>query len=186
MSTTVRPLTYDDLCQTLDDGHRYEIIGGELIVSPSPSFDHQTLSGELFALVRSFVRQLRLGRIVYAPVDMRLSEHDVIEPDLLFIRRERRDIYSSRRYVQGPPDLVVEIFTPSSRKIDPGRKFDVYAPSDVPEYWLVDPEPRRFQIFVLWERHYEEIPMVDGRPQSEVIPGLVVEPAALFAELDQE
>ena len=56
MSTTVRPLTYDDLCQTPDDGHRYEIIGGELIVSPSPSFDHQTLSGELFALVRSFVR----------------------------------------------------------------------------------------------------------------------------------
>ena len=87
--------------------------------------------------------------------------------------------------MQEPPDLV-EIFTPWSRKIDPGRKFDVYASSDVPEYWLVDPEPRRFQIFVLWERLYEEIPMVDGHLQSDVIPGLVVEPAALFAELDQE
>ncbi|MBA2278699.1 MAG: Uma2 family endonuclease [Chloroflexia bacterium] len=186
MSVQTRPLTYDDLCQTPDDGNRYEIIDGELIVSPAPNLDHQRLLGELFALVRGYVRQHRLGRVFLAPVDVRLSAHDVVEPDLLFIRRERRDIYGSRRYVQGPPDLVVEIISPSSEKTDPGRKFDLYASSGVPEYWLMDPATRRFQLFVLREGRYEEMAAEAEHLRSEVIPGLVVDPGALFAELDQD
>jgi len=186
MSTAVHPLTYADLCRMPDDGLRYEIIGGELFVAPAPNLDHQEVSGELYALLRSYVRAHRLGRVWYAPVDVRLSEHDVVEPDLLFVRRDRRDIYQTRRYVEGAPDLVVEIISPSSQKIDPGRKFALYASSGVPEYWLVDYEARRFQLFVLRLGRYEEIAANEGRFQSEAILGLVIDPAAVFAELDEE
>jgi Uma2 family endonuclease len=189
MSTAVRLLTYDDLCRTPDDGQRYEIIGGELIVLPAPNLAHQEFSINLIYVLDGYVRRHRLGRLYHAPVDVRLSPHDIVEPDLLFIRQDRLDICKSRRYVQGPPDLVVEIISPSSRKTDPGAKFDLYARSGIREYWLADPMKRRFQQFVLEglegleQGRYEERALVDGRLHSAVIDGLAFDPAALFADI---
>ncbi|MBA2276263.1 MAG: Uma2 family endonuclease [Chloroflexia bacterium] len=185
MSTVARLLTYDDLRRMPDDGKRYEIIGGELIVSPSPIRAHQEFSIDLIFVVDSYVRQHHLGRVYHAPVDVRLSPHDVVQPDLLFIREDRLDIYKARGDVQGPPDLVVEIISPSSEKTDPGRKFELYAASGVPEYWLADPATRRFQLFVLRQGRYNEVAAVAGRVASTVIAGLVLDPAELFAGIDQ-
>ncbi|MBA2278698.1 MAG: Uma2 family endonuclease [Chloroflexia bacterium] len=186
MSIQTRLLTYDDLCRMPDDGQRYEIIGGELIVSPAPNRDHQDVAYRLTRLIGDKVDAEKLGSVRFAPIDVRLSPTDVVQPDLLYIRRDRIHIYHARGDVQGPPDLVVEIISPSSEKTDPGRKFDLYASSGVPEYWLVDPATRRFQLFVLREGRYEESTAKDGGLRSEVIPGLVVDPAALFAALDQD
>ncbi len=181
MSTAVRLLTYDDLCQTPDDGKRYEIIGGELIVSPAPILGHQEISGELFALLRQYVHQHHLGKVFFAPVDVRLGPHDIVEPDLLFVRQDRLNILDSGRYVMGRPDLVVEIISPSSRKTDQGAKFDLYERTGIPEYWLVDPTTRRCQLFTLREGRYEEVAPVEGRLHSIVLPGLVIDPGDLFA-----
>ncbi|MBA2278719.1 MAG: Uma2 family endonuclease [Chloroflexia bacterium] len=185
MSTVARLLTYDDLCRMPDDGQRYEIIGGQLIVSPSPVRAHQELLGDLYAVIRSHVRRHRLGMVYFAPVDVRLSPHDVVQLDLLFIREDRLDIYKARGDVKGPPDLVVEIISPSSEKTDPGRKFDLYAASGVPEYWLADPATHRFQLFVLHDGRYTETSPVAGRLHSTVIAGLVLDPSALFAGITE-
>ena len=185
MSVQTRPLTYDDLCQLPDDGNRYEIIDGELIVSPAPGLDHQGFGIELIAITHAYVRQHRLGLVLHAPVDVRLSPHDVVEPDLIFIRQDRLHIAESRRYVLGPPDLAVEIISPSSVKIDPSRKFNLYERAGVPEYWLVDPRLRTFRMFTLAGERYAEVEPHDGRLASVVIPGLVLHPAALFAEVDR-
>lgn len=185
MSTIARPLTYDDLRQIPDDGNRYEIINGLLFVSPSPNRDHQLLAAELFAVVRAHVRTHRLGILVFAPVDVRLGPYTVVEPDLLFLRAHRRDIYDKSGVVEGPPDLVVEIISPSSAKTDAISKLALYAGAGVPEYWLPDPEQRVFRMLVLQaDGTYRDVQPVDGRFHSTVIDGLVIDPATLFADLD--
>jgi Uma2 family endonuclease len=184
MSLLARPLTYDDLCQMPDDRNRYEIIGGELIVSPSPNRAHQKASYRLTQLIGDFVDAQQLGDVYVAPVDVRLSPHNVVEPDLLFIRQDRLGIYGPTGPVEGPPDLVVEIISPSSRVMDRTRKAALYADSGVPEYWVVDPERRDIQVLVLNQGQYEPADAEDGRFHSTVIPGLVVDPTTLFAGLD--
>ena len=184
MQTQPRLLTYDDLVQLPDDGNRYEIIGGELIVSPSPAWNHQRCAYLLTRLIGDHVDRAQLGQLFFAPADVRLSPHDVVEPDLLFIRQERLGIYRGRGAVHGPPDLVVEIISPSSKETDAGRKRDLYAASGIPEFWLADPVTRLFQILVLRDKEYVAVGEIDGRLSSEVLPGLMVEPAALFAEMD--
>ena len=184
MATVTRPLTYDDLCQMPDDGNRYEIIGGELIVSPSPNRPHQRLLTKLHAEVWRYVQERGLGEAYSVPVDVRLSPHDVVQPDLLFIRQDRLDIYNRRGDVQGAPDLVVEVISPSSVKTDPGAKLDLYAASGIPEYWLINPATKRFQGFVLREGRYEEVAPVAGRYRSTVIDGFELDLDALVPWMD--
>jgi Uma2 family endonuclease len=117
-------------------------------------------------------------------VDVRLSLHNFVEPDLLFIRQDRLGTYGSTGLVEGPPDLVVEIISPLSRIEDRTRKAALYADSGVPEYWVVDLEERQFQPLVLADGRYEALDTDDGRFQSTAIPGLIVDPAALFAGLE--
>jgi Uma2 family endonuclease len=184
MSLLTRPLTYDDLCQMPDDSNRYEIIGGELIVSPSPIRAHQKVSLRLTLLIAQYVADYELGEVYAAPVDVQLSPHNVVQPDLLFIRQNRIGIYGPTGPVEGAPDLVVEIISRSSRTMDQVRKSALYADFGVPEYWLVDPEKRDVQILILDQGQYEPVDAIDGRFSSTVIPGLVVDPAALFAGID--
>jgi Uma2 family endonuclease len=184
MSLLARPLTYDDLRQMPDDLNRYEIIGGELIVSPSPNRAHQKVSLRLTLVIAQYVAAHELGEVYVAPVDVRLSPHNVVEPDLLFIRQDRLGIYGPTGPVEGPPDLVVEIISPSSRVMDQTRKAALYADSGVPEYWVVDPERREVQVLVLDQGQYRPVEPADGRLPSTVIPGLAVDPVALFAGVE--
>lgn len=183
MQVQPRLLTYDDLLRMPEDGNRYEIVGGELIVSPAPALIHQRCSYLLTRLIGDYVDSRQLGHVYFAPVDVRLSPHNVVEPDVLFIRKDRLATYLNLAAVLGPPDLVVEIISPSSQKTDPGRKYDLYAASGIPEYWIVDPMTQRFQMFLLRGDHYEVQAEVDGRLASEILPGLVVDLAALFAAM---
>jgi Uma2 family endonuclease len=124
-----------------------------------------------------------LGQVLFAPVDVRFSDRDQVQPDLLFIRGERLDIYQGHT-VQGAPDLVVEIVSPSDRSFDEVRKRALYEANGVPEYWIVDPKARTLRLLVLTEGRYVEAAPRDGRLRSTVLPDLVVDPAALFAGLD--
>lgn len=184
MSLLARPLTYDDLLQMPDDSNRYEIIGGELIVSPSPNRPHQKASYRLTQLIGDHVDAHQLGEVYTAPVDVRLSPHSVVQPDLLFIRNDRLHIYGPTGPVEGAPDLVVEIVAPSSQVMDRVRKAALYADSGVSEYWIVDPEKREVQVLVLAQGRYEPVESDAGELPSTVIPGLVVDPDVLFAGLD--
>lgn len=179
-----RPLTYDDLLAMPDDLNHYEIINGVLLVSPAPNRAHQLTSIRLFRVLDAFTERHGLGDIYYAPVDVRLTPFSVVEPDLLFIRTKRLAIYTEKGVVEGPPDLVVEIVSPSSTRIDAIDKAALYASAGVPEYWLTNPETKTFRLLILGsDGTYHDAEAADGRFQSTVIPGLVIDPEELFRGL---
>jgi Uma2 family endonuclease len=131
-------LTYEDYCLLPNDGKRYEIIGGELIVSPSPAEAHQNFLMNLAYYLVDFVKKHALGKVYVAPFDVVFSQFDVVEPDLLYISKERASIVT-RANVQGAPDLVAEIISESSQKIDRATKLKLYGRFGVTEYWIMDP-----------------------------------------------
>ncbi|MBI4675210.1 MAG: Uma2 family endonuclease [Chloroflexi bacterium] len=147
-------LTYQDYLTFPDDGKHYEIIDGDLFMSPSPNTAHQDISGNLFELLRGYVRRHRLGRVFDAPYDVVLSEYDVVEPDLVFVSVAKAHIVTELN-IQGTPDLLVEILSPSTRAHDRVRKFRRYARFGVPEYWMIDPDAETIEIFTLVEGKFE-------------------------------
>lgn len=134
-----RLLTFDDLATLPDDGNRYEIIGGQLIVSPSPTMWHQEISFELAGAISAYLKQSGAGKGYLAPADVHLSSHDVVQPDILVVLREHLDIVQ-KRGIFGAPDLVVEILSPSTLTNDFLRKSKLYERFGVKEYWIVNPE----------------------------------------------
>ena len=131
-------LTYEDYAKT-PEGERWELIDGELIMPPSPKAAHQSVQVRLGASMHVFARNNDSGEVFFSPLDVVLSECDTVQPDLLFISKERLDIITEAN-VQGAPDLVVEIRSPSTARQDWTVKRELYARHGVQEYWLVDPE----------------------------------------------
>src|SRR5436853_7432394 len=122
MTTTLRPLIYGDLREMPDDGQRYEIINGELIVNPAPIADHQRVLLQVILLIEEFVRNQRIGELFVAPFNIQIGPHDIVQADLVFIAAERGRVPGTQNTFEGAPDLVVEIMSPSSRRTDLVRK----------------------------------------------------------------
>lgn len=140
-----RRATYDDYRRFPDDGKRYEIIDGEIFMTPAPSPRHQYASKRLQRILERYFED-RLGHQVFdAPLDVILSREDVVQPDLIVV--ERRQI--SARGIEGPPLLVVEIISPSRTDYDRLTKARRYAALGVPHYWIVDPDARTLECFAL-------------------------------------
>lgn len=139
--TVRRKLTYEDYVLFPDDGQRHEIIDGEHYVSPAPLMRHQQLSMRLSIRLGSFIEANHLGELYAAPADVLLSKHDILQPDILFLSNERAAILTPKN-IQGAPDLVVEILSPSTRHLDERLKLARYGLLGVREYWLVDPAGR--------------------------------------------
>jgi Uma2 family endonuclease len=138
--------TYEDFLHFPDDGKRHEIIDGEHFVTPSPNTKHQAVSMNLTRAFILYLEHHHLGRLFAAPFDVRFSDLDVVEPDLLYISRERSGILTEK-HVHGAPDLVVEIVSPGTRKTDEVTKRKLYARFDVREYWVVDPERDAISVY---------------------------------------
>ena len=138
MVTTVRTrLTYEDYANTPDD-ERYELINGELIMAPSPNIPHQGNQSKLGWRLAAFVERRDLGSVFFSDTDVVLSDTDVVKPDLLFISKERQHIITYAN-IQGAPDLVVEILSPSTSRRDWNEKRELYAAHGVREYIVMDP-----------------------------------------------
>ena len=133
-------LTYDDFVLFPDDGKRHELIDGEHYVTPSPNRKHQTVSGNLFLLIGTWLEKHPIGQLFHAPFDVVFSRFDVVEPDLLYMSNERADRVLTDANVQGAPELVIEIGSPGTRKRDETVKRRLYERAGVSEYWVVDPE----------------------------------------------
>jgi Uma2 family endonuclease len=140
-------LTYDDFVLFPDDGKRHEIIDGEHYVTPSPNLRHQDLVGRLHVEIALYLRtNPRAGRVFLSPLDVVLSHYDVVEPDLLFVAGDQSAIMTEKN-IQGPPALVVEVLSKSTRKRDAQTKRRLFERTGVREYWLVDPELDTVQVF---------------------------------------
>ncbi len=186
-STTIeRPITFEDLERFPDDGLRREVIGGTLYVAAAPERAHQKVSGRFHILFHNAGELTGWGEVYYAPVDVRFPTGDQVQPDLLVLRRDRLDIYRGGT-VFGPPDIVVEILSPSTRAYDLNQKRNLYATQAVPEYWIADPRARALELLTHRDNDYQRVdPEQDGGLRSTVVPNLVVDPDKLFAGLGPE
>jgi Uma2 family endonuclease len=147
--------TYDDILRIPEpvDGKRYEVLDGELVVSPAPSLRHQEISAcVLYALMRE-IRDQKRGVVYSAPLDVILSRTRVVIPDLVAVRGDRLHILQDRG-VFGAPDLVIEILSPTRRNDDRVRKWRLYARAGIPEYWILDPRANELEQWVLAEHSY--------------------------------
>ena len=145
--TRMGPYTYADYLLTPDDV-RYELIDGELIVAPSPIPRHQKISSGFVGLMAPFARSNRLGDVFAAPLDVHLSDTNLLQPDILFISNERSHIIGETN-IQGAPDLVIEITSPSTEDLDRGVKQDLYALFGVLEYWRTYPITQTVEVLRL-------------------------------------
>jgi Uma2 family endonuclease len=186
MSTqpAVREWTYAEFACLPDDGNRYEVIAGELEVTPSPRPKHQDLIGGLAELLRPFVRRHRLGKIYPGPIDVLFAEGDYLVPDLVFVRREQLGTVTDRG-VESAPDLVVEVLSPSTAARDRTVKRERYAHYGVPEYWIIDLGRRRVEVYRLREGQDRATVVTDRLSWQPVANGPVLELnlADLFADV---
>jgi len=136
--TSAPPLTYEDYCRLPDDGRRHEIIDGEEYMSPSPTTPHQRIVQRLHLSLAPFVNERSAGEVFIAPYDVLLSEHDIVQPDVLFVAAERLDLVKERG-LEGAPTLIAEVVSEGNRRHDEVRKRKLYERHGVPEYWVVDP-----------------------------------------------
>lgn len=151
--------TYEEYRQ-LDDGNRYEVIGGELIMSPAPSSIHQKVSRDLEWIIWQFVKEKSLGEIYHAPIDVVFNEgtagEETVQPDILFIAAANAQIIKPRG-IFGAPDLIVEIISASSEYRDMVVKRAIYEKNRVAEYWLVNPYMKSITVLALTEKGTYEL-----------------------------
>lgn len=180
MAVAHRIYTSDDLADTPDDLNRYEIIGGELFAWPAPPLAHQEVLGALCVGLRLFADANRRGKIYCGLVDVRLSPHNVVQPDIIFIAQSRLGILR-QAYVDGAPDLVVEVISDRTRRVDLVRKRALYAMAGVPEYWLVDVDQRSVTVLTLVDGEYQVVTQDADVTRSSVVPGFAIAAADVFA-----
>ncbi len=149
-------LTYDDFLLFPDDGKRHELIDGEHYVTPSPSRKHQAISWNLTIIIGSYLESHPVGRAFAAPFDVVFSNFAVVEPDLLFISNARLEALTSKN-VQGAPNLVVEIGSPSTRRRDEIIKRKLYERFGVEEYWVIDPEIETIAVYRRVGESYQRV-----------------------------
>ncbi len=180
MVTTPR-LTYQDYAN-LEGDERYELLDGELILVGSPNRDHQSVNLRLASRMLSFVDENDLGWVYGAPFDVLFTDTDVVQPDILFISREREHILTPAN-VQGAPDLIVEILSPSSSTRDWRAKRELYSDHGVREYWIVDPTNRIVSILLPQDGVLEidQTHTEDDTATSTVLEGFSVSLDTIFA-----
>jgi Uma2 family endonuclease len=168
--------TYEDLVGTPEDGRRYEVLDGELVVTPAPLPRHQRNTGNLFRIVDRHVQASDLGVLYFAPVDVILDTTNVVQPDLVFIERVRHRDVKPDQPIRLVPDLVVEIVSRGTKKRDRVTKRELYEHFGVPHYWMLDPSEKVMEENVLRRKKYVRRSVVsgDGVVEPAAFPGLEI------------
>ena len=145
-----RPMTAAEFLALPESNQPCELREGRVVMAPAPGFDHQTILGNLYVLLREHLHSLGKGWSFVAPADVRLSDKTVLQPDLLVTWADMR----GRKVHEGPPYLVVEITSPSSSLSDKKRKRRLYERHAVPYFWLIDSTNQTFEAFRWTEQGY--------------------------------
>ncbi len=177
--------TYEDLFSLPDDRRRYEIIEGELYELPSPTSDHALAISKIIALIIPIMERLR-GRWFTAPLDVFLPGADPVQPDVMVIL-QGNTLNLAMRGIEGPPDLLVEVLSPSNRDHDLLTKRALYARARVREYWIADPEAKTLEILSLDQDVLSSTVVATGDdiPVSPLLGSLAVSAASLFPDIGE-
>ena len=165
----------------LPQGAPYQLIGGKLIMNPSPVPYHQEISRKLSREIGDFVDENALGVLYYAPLDVVLGENEVYQPDIMFISNENTGIIGPKN-IQGAPDVVVEILSPETAYYDLREKFKIFEQRGVKEYWIVDPGLKRIEVYQNKEGRFKIYSEAEeeGVASSRILDGLSVSLSAVF------
>ncbi len=178
----VRPrVSYADLERTPEDGRRYELYDGEVFVVPSPLPIHQMVVKAILQLLDRYART-HGGLVLVAPLDIVLTEFDVVQPDVVFFGAARRHLVDPYKPTRHGPDIAVEVLSPSTAATDRGKKMQLLARHRVREYWLVDPAAERIEIHALGDDRYVLVQTASGdeSAQSAGLPELTFLASSIF------
>lgn len=165
----------------LPDEPSCELIFGRLYATPAPDVPHQLVSLLLARRLDDIARRSG-GLVLCAPIDVQLDEHSTVQPDILYLTAEHRA--RARQTVEGAPDLIVEVTSPSSARLDRDEKLRLYAEAGVREYWIVDPAARQISFLVGPAGRFEVALDLDGVYRSEILPELALDLAGLWRDLE--
>lgn len=165
----------------LPEGAPVELIGGEFFVSPSPLYKHQRVGLEIFRQLANWVKETGRGKALAAPMDVELSRHDVVQPDVLYISKEREEIIEN--HIVGAPDLIAEVLSPGTGKRDLTAKKALYERHGVREYWIVDPAAETIAVFRLADGKLEPVATAagSGSLSTPFAEGFVLDVKEVFA-----
>jgi Uma2 family endonuclease len=181
METSSKLFTYGDYLALPEDGKRYEVIEGHLSMTPVRKPRHQEIQLRLAAILLAHAEKQNLGKVYVAPVDVGLSLVDIVQPDILFVTRDRLSIVTTRN-IAGTPDLIVEILSAASSQRDQVEKLLLYQRFSLLEYWIVDPEKERVDVYLLGEGklNKSQTRAAGGQLATKQFPGLIIDVAAIF------
>ena len=148
--------------ERLPEGSPYQLIGGELVMSPAPAPEHQRVSIRLAVKLFNYLMQKAKGEVLYAPIDVYLDEENAYQPDIVVVL-EGSKARITQKGIEGAPDLVVEILSPSTAYYDLTEKKEVYERSGVKEYWIVDPKRKTFEIYANTQEGFKLISQARGK-----------------------
>jgi Uma2 family endonuclease len=159
----------------------YQLIEGELIMSPSPNRFHQTVLANVFRILDAFVRQRSLGVVYFAPMDVYLAADTVVQPDILYVSNANRQLLAEDG-VHGGPDLVVEVISPSNGPLEKRRKRPLYARHGVKEEWLIDPHLEQIHRYDFTADTAKPVRIVDSEEtfETSLFPGLLIHATDVF------
>ena len=146
---------YESYAAIPADGKRHEIINGDHYVNPAPNLYHQEVSRHIQFQLYTQIELNGLGKVINAPVDLQLSDHDIVQPDIVIVSTARKHILTPTK-IKGVPDLVIEILSPGNMKHDLTRKRTLYERSGIPEYWIVFPDEHQVLQLLLVDGAYIE------------------------------
>jgi Uma2 family endonuclease len=183
LRTEAKPITAADYRDLPEGPPYYQLIEGDLYMAPSPDLFHQDVLGNLYHLLRLYLADHPIGSVHIAPSDVQFTDLNIFQPDLYFVSKSRKSILS-KQGAEGAPDLVVEVLSPKTAKLDKGLKRDVYARTGVDEMWIVDPAAKRIHVFRLDESAKEPAAVFSGRQSitSRLFPGLKIPVAKVFQQ----
>ena len=180
MYTEKEKYTYEDYLK-LPEGAPYQLINGELVMSPSPTTYHQIIANNISTLLTQYVRKNKLGTILFSPIDVYFEKHETYQPDIIFVSKERKEIIGEKK-IEGAPDLVIEILSESNAYYDLKHKKNIYEKYGVKEYWIVDPIEKSVEVFEGKEKKFTLIDRKEekGKIKSKVLTGLKIQVEEIF------
>ena len=180
MYTEKEKYTYEDYLK-LPEGAPYQLINGELVMSPSPTTYHQIIANNISTLLTQYVRKNKFGTILFSPIDVYFEKHETYQPDIIFVSKERKEIIGEKK-IEGAPDLVIEILSESNAYYDLKHKKNIYEKYGVKEYWIVDPIEKSVEVFESKEKKFTLIDRKEekGKIKSKIFTGLKIQVEEIF------
>jgi Uma2 family endonuclease len=148
-------------------------------MTPAPQTRHQIVSRNIERILLNYIEDNDFGQLFYAPIDVVLSETTIVQPDILYIRKEREGIIK-KNFIEGPPDLIIEILSPGNEKLDRITKMKHYAMFGISEYWLIDYEVRILEQNVLRGQIFERTGIYTEEFSPSIFPNLTIRLSQIF------